>query len=646
MISAGAATESSHATLGPMWRLAMRAGFVLVAGLACMASGCTEGARARPPADLVGSFDSGVLEAGPDAWQGDSRPQQVDRCGGGGLLAVGTNKLTLDGSTEGLRNEYGSGIRCGGQTALDGPQRYYSLQLDAAVSYRFSLSAGFPAALYLFSSCGPNTINADCGSTGDSGFLLGPVAGDGTSASIVFTPPVSGEYQVAVGAAAEEAGAFGLIVEPFSAPENSRCARAEALTFSEGVAEVRGTTIGATNEFATAIHCGARVALGGPQRYYRLGLAAGTYYELALDADYPAVVYLFGVDAGCEAQSVESECSSVLGTLLPAAKAGQTARTLYASSSAREVIVAVDSSGASDAGGAFTLQITARNESSSMVCAAASSLQFVDGVASFNGTSADALNDRGALLRCGGVPLLGPQRYAKVALEARPYRFNLSAEFEATLVLGTSCEDLPADCGSGGLQGDVLRVPAGERGQLVFAPPSPGSYVVAVDAVEPWAAGNFELSIEAFQASEHGHCEQPQILDLGTLPLRVAGDTGPARNDLVGIRCGSAVGPFEGPQHYYRLALPAGLSLQIELEGAGSFDPALYGFAAATSCDAASVEAACRGQVSDAVGGGVTERLTLGPLAALSEWIVAVDSWSPSEVGPYTLLLSDANAVR
>ncbi|MBW2732012.1 MAG: hypothetical protein JRH20_06430 [Deltaproteobacteria bacterium] len=53
-------------------------------------------------------------------------------------------------------------------------------------------------------------------------------------------------------------------------------------------------------------------------------------------------------------------------------------------------------------------------------------------------------------------------------------------------------------------------------------------------------------------------------------------------------------------------------------------------------CDAQALNTACVSLVSDAHGGGVGERLEL-TAAVDTEFVVAVDSWSPSEVGRFTL---------
>ena len=62
----------------------------------------------------------------------------------------------------------------------------------------------------------------------------------------------------------------------------------------------------------------------------------------------------------------------------------------------------------------------------------------------------------------------------------------------------------------------------------------------------------------------------------------------------------------------------------------------LYAFTATTDCTTAAVDKACASLFSDQVKAGAVESLTLNPTQP-TDYIVVVDSWSPSEVGRYTL---------
>jgi len=87
------------------------------------------------------------------------------------------------------------------------------------------------------------------------------------------------------------------------------------------------------------------------------------------------------------------------------------------------------------------------------------------------------------------------------------------------------------------------------------------------------------------------------------------------------------------------VSLKSGRTYTVTLSPETSFDPALYAFEASTSCATAAVNTACKGQSSDKIGGGLQETLTLA-LSKDTEMVLVVDSWSPSEVGKFSLNIS------
>jgi hypothetical protein len=184
--------------------------------------------------------------------------------------------------------------------------------------------------------------------------------------------------------------------------------------------------------------------------------------------------------------------------------------------------------------------------------------------------------------------------------------------------------------------GDALVVPAGTLGALLYKPAAAGTYVLGVDGTSPTAAGNFNLQVAEYVKPENGSCGQPKTVALTQNPTEELGDTGPLANDLKGVDCGDPKGPWPGPQAYHRISLKAGIQYTLTLKPEASFDPALYAFPAATACTAADVNKACTGLASDTLGAGTQESLTLKP-AADTDYIVAVDSWSASEVGTFSL---------
>jgi|GEM_PF-3881172 hypothetical protein len=575
----------------------------------------------------------------PDYQFYDAKPPTIDRCGGGAIIDVLSGTKTFTGDTSEATNEYGHWLDCGGTTPLVGPQLYYRVDLVAERTYRFTLSPEFEAFFFLTSSCGSTAMNIECSSGGSSGIMTGPITA-GETGSITFKVKNSGTYHLAVdSAAATNAGAFSFTVEEFNVPENGVCTRSDELKFIGDKATVSGFTLGAKNEYAEKIGCGLGVSFDGPQVYYQVELSSSQWYEISLDADYAASVYLFTEEAACQVNNMEKDCSTFIGTVLPFAEPGKKISAAYSPTADGKFIVAVDSVDPVGAG-AFSLEIAEYSPSGNMICENAEALPVVDGVASIVADTTGMLNDLGAHLYCGPTPrFIGPQAYYTVALEKKTYRVSLQSNFDASLLVGQSCLTMPVDCGSGGLAGGNVAVPISTTGAITFTPQNAGTYYLAVDGANLDAMGSFQLRVEEATPPTNGSCAEAQVIDLQAGPVNLVGDTGPLKNDLVGIDCDHLNGPWPGPQAYYRVAVPAGKTLNVDLLSQSSFDGALYVFDASAGCEAAAVNAACAGLASDAKGDGVAEHLSLQSVSD-AEYILVVDSWSASEVGVFTLQLS------
>ncbi|MCK5796632.1 MAG: hypothetical protein KAI47_05590, partial [Deltaproteobacteria bacterium] len=247
-----------------------------VLGLVALgAVACSETPRARSDGPVVRdaslqdlAVDHPNYECLPDVVPADLRPRAVDRCGGGGTLALSGTRVTVQGTTSGATNQYGGAIRCGGVAPYLGPQRYYTLDLDEAHTYRFTLAPTFEGVLYLASACGENVINADCSSSGATGRTTGAIKA-GATGGFVFEPPATGHYELAVDALdSAAAGLFSLTVEIFTTPKAAHCSTPELLTLKGDRASATATTLGATNEFDDTLDCGLGITFDGPQRYY------------------------------------------------------------------------------------------------------------------------------------------------------------------------------------------------------------------------------------------------------------------------------------------------------------------------------------------------------------------------------------------
>jgi hypothetical protein len=574
-----------------------------------------------------------------DMLEPDSKPAENDRCVGSKAVTFTAGKATISATTKGRINEYGDKIRCGESVSFLGPQRYYKISFKTGTTYQFELTPQFEASMYLFSQCNKTLINVDCGSNGATGDLVTKVSAKSTGV-MAFKASAAGNYILAVDSIKTDAsGSFKLVIKERKTVSYSLCSKAQALTFESGKVTVKDNTLGADNEFATDIHCGMGVDFDGSQLYYSLTLEKGTWYRFDLTPDFLASLYVFNKAGQCLASSIDTDCGGITGTVLPFVTANSTGSTTFSPLTSGSYILAVDSLDPKQAG-AFTLIVQKYTPPSNMVCNAAKPLVFSEQVASTTGSTKSFINDLGAHVSCGKVlPLVGPQAYYSITLKKEKYELFFKPTFPAVLAIGSSCLTLPVDCGSSGLSGDLLKTNAGAIGTKVFDSPKAGTYVLAVDGTSAAASGTFELQVKPYSTPTNGKCSSPSILSLGTSPVVVLGDTGPLKNDLADIKCDATTGPWNGPQAYYRGPLIQGKSYKVELTPEASFDPALYAFSASADCTSSSIDTGCTGLSSDNVGAGVKEMITIVPNTS-EDYYIVVDSWSPSEVGKYSLRLS------
>jgi hypothetical protein len=570
----------------------------------------------------------------PDGFFADLRPEADDRCGGGGELSFVAGMATLFGDTSKLTSQYGSAIRCGGKVALVGPQRYVTLTLDEKRAYRFTLEPQFEAFLTLFTGCSEDIINSDCSSDGSTGFFLGPVEAN-DSATRLFFPRASGLYEVAVdSAAADRKGAFLLRIEEFEPPKEAACRSPRELKLQSGNVTIKGTTLGSSDESGDLIGCGTGVTFRGPQVYYVVELKANTSYRIELSPGFPAGLYLFSEKAACVAENIDRDCSTREGNVMVGVPAGASHATRFTPSSDGRYVIAVDSLEARAAGD-FTLSIEQQAGQGNELCQNAQTAALTQDKVTLIGDTSTALNDQGAHLYCGASRFLGPQRYYSLELQAASYRFTLRPSFDAEVAIGQSCLLLPVDCASGGQTGATFAVANGGAGSLTFTSASMQTVTVAIDSLSPLQSGSFELDVERVNPPLNGQCASAAPLTLTSGVGQARGDTGLLKNDLSAVSCGKPQ-PFSGPQAYFRLSLLAGQKAQLTLTPEPRFDAALYAFSAATGCGASAVDAACGGLVSDNVGVGLLESLQLSAVQD-QDFIIVVDSFSPSEVGAFTL---------
>ena len=189
-----------------------------------------------------------------------------------------------------------------------------------------------------------------------------------------------------------------------------------------------------------------------------------------------------------------------------------------------------------------------------------------------------------------------------------------------------------------GCIGRARPVAANATGAFFFASGASLAVIwIVVDSNALNQSGPFDLTVTQSFIPENGFCIGPAEVELNETVTIWGGDTNTLDNDITGIDCGDARGPWSGPQAYYRIEIPATKEALIELEPASNFDPALYAFQADTACSTDQLNAACTGLASDQVGMGLKEMITIPASATDQTYKIAVDSWSPSEGGTFVL---------
>ena len=162
----------------------------------------------------------------PDTLAPDTGPPSIDRCANAKLLKLVDGKVSEQGDTSALTDEFPL-MKCGGTTPFAGPQAYYYVFLSGGESYKVSVTpSGMDAYLYIFSPvafCKEKAIEQDCSSGGSTG-NVSSVIKQGNTGEIYFKVPTSGFYYVAVdSASASQAGKFTLAVELECSKFDDKC---------------------------------------------------------------------------------------------------------------------------------------------------------------------------------------------------------------------------------------------------------------------------------------------------------------------------------------------------------------------------------------------------------------------------------------
>jgi hypothetical protein len=551
-------------------------------------------------------------------------------------LTLTAGKVSVTGTTATSQNEFGTQVNCGfGNTVLSAPQVYYKVAMTAGTGYRITMTSRyFNGRFYVFgASCNPTDINNDCGSSGAGGLISADIDTNQTRTSI-FTPTISATYTIAVdGTSPTQAGDFDLSIEEFATPKNTTCATAQTITLTGGTATVKGTTLGAQNEFGTQIRCNQppQVNMAGPQVYYKVALTAGKSYKLTYSPQYPGRWYLFG--AVCQPAQINTDCaaSGIGGDLV---NTGDTMTRTYSPTVSGTYTIAIDSRNTNNFGD-FELKVEEFTPPKNGTCAQAQTLTLQGGKASVKGDTTGIANQFGNQIRCSQqFGLEGGQVYYKVALKAaETYRVSLTPQFPSRwYFFGTTCtaQQINTDCAQYGPGGNLVN--AGDTGSAFFKPAADGTYTIAVDARTASWFGTFDLAIETFTPPTNGTCATAQavtVLPAGQTTT-ITGDTNGVSNEFGNaINCGQFGGAFDGPQLYYKVDLKAARTYTIRL------NPSFGGgrvYVARNTCTGTAIDGDCDPQSPN------------GAVAASFFNQPATTTFKPPADGTYLLVVDSTGA--
>jgi len=193
---------------------------------------------------------------------------------------------------------------------------------------------------------------------------------------------------------------------------------------------------------------------------------------------------------------------------------------------------------------------------------------------------------------------------------------------------------------------DAEPLPDGEVPDLPVVNPEAGPDLPVTPDLPPVEASVPDLPVidmgpDGTGTVTNDKCSTPEVLTLVSGTVTKTGDTTNATNEFsTDVDCGET--SFDGPQVYYKVSLTAAKTYKVTMTPTG-WDGALYGFLAATSCAGTDIDTACTGHASDKIGSGAGETILLKPTAN-EDWIIAVDGWTSSASGPFTLQIEEVAA--
>lgn len=565
-------------------------------------------------------------------------------------ITLTNGAATVQGSTFGTVDEYGTAVDCTGSTDFDGPQAYYELDVKAGKFYDITLAPTFSLAyLYIFSQtagCTAAGINASCGSAGDTGDYTTSSASASTPRALTFKPTAPGKYVIAVESSGPTYfGDFTLDIKEQDAPTNDTCNAAQTLTFTAGKATASGTTRGGGNEYGATVDCTGTVDFDGPQVYYAFTAVANKGYKISYTPTFSSYLYVFEQAACGTAAAINASCGSVGVSGLSAGSTSGAQTVYFQPALAGTYLIALDSSDAAT-NGTFDLTVEELDPPANGSCANATALTLTNGKVTAQGSTAFGADEYPNTVSCGTANFLdGPQAYYTLDMTAgQNYWLQLSSSFDSAYlyIFSGSCDGagIQTACSSGGTSGDVLGPVSSTSKALYFSPSTSGTYTIVVDSDRSTTSndeyGDYTLNVEQFGTGTNGTCAAAEQVTLTGNAAQVTGYTTGLADEFAGtIKCGGTTA-FAAGQAYYKVDLTAGVEYTVSVST--DFASKAYFFPGTTNCAAAAIETECATNVLTIAAGG-SSNFTFNPTTSGTYYMV-IDGLTAAAVGRYDVKIT------
>jgi hypothetical protein len=564
---------------------------------------------------------------------------------------------TASGEILGARNEFAN-ISCSASTpsVLDGDQAYWRFPAVAGRWYRIDIQNGSSSAVYPYlfsnSACTAAAIQADCDS-GTVGKKL-PSVFASQKTSNLYRAFVNGDVYVAVdGISNNDGGPITISVSETMPAKGTVCSVPidVSLSGSPASAQVTGDLKGAVEEFpALTCEYTRSTALDGGEIYYLVDGTPDTWYEIRTYSGTSGIYPYIFTNPACTESAIRTDCNSG-GATGAAAYASSTRDRMYfqaPTTNNGDFYFVMDDTAPNLSSTPFAVTFTEVSGSPNATCATAAPLVLVGGIATSRGNTGPS-KDEYATLRCGGSNnLAGGQVYYRFnAQTGRRYRIAVKATDTTGSLFyyvfkQSSCGNqtaIEADC-TGALSLAVST--NGAPRELLFTPTTSGTYVIAVDSVNSYDLGRFDISLKEELIVVGSACVAPIAMTFNNGVATASANTSVAGFDNefdTDIRCGQISSAYwmDGPQAYFSFDAQAGNYYDIKLD----VDPAwnstigafLYVFSGSpTNCSAAGINADCSSA-------GVSGLRTTAPTNRDGSTTV---SFAPQTPGPYTIAV-DSN---